>query len=168
MNRRHVDQEPARQSNVTGNASAFFGNGFLGNLHQDFLSFLQQIRDGRKLALNVVTWASAHASAKPACPAFWSPLRSLLISGTAGRSPQLGATLFRAFRLGCLTVLFMLACFHLFRLCLQAFNSRTVAVFVLFVLFLASVESFCFVLAGGMFVHVGIAHSLSKFPAQRD
>ena len=146
---------------------AFFGDGLLGNLHQDFLAFLQQIRDGRQLALNVVTGASAHASAEPACPAFWNPLGALLISGSAGGSPQFSAPLFRVFGFGCFTVLFMLACFHLFGLCLQAFDCRTVAVFVLFVLFLAS-KSFSFVLACGMFVHVGIAHSLSKFPAQRD
>ena len=40
FNGRHVNQETAGQGNVRSNASALFGDGFLGNLDQYFLTLL--------------------------------------------------------------------------------------------------------------------------------
>ncbi len=47
IDRRHVDQEAARQRDVAGDARALLADGLLGNLDQDFLAFLQQIGDQR-------------------------------------------------------------------------------------------------------------------------
>src|SRR2546429_2726350 len=38
INRRHVDKEAARQSDVTGDARAFLAERFLGDLNDDFLT----------------------------------------------------------------------------------------------------------------------------------
>src|SRR5580658_4513320 len=47
VHRRHVDQEAAGQRDVAGDARALLTNGLLGDLHQDFLAFFQQVADER-------------------------------------------------------------------------------------------------------------------------
>jgi hypothetical protein len=47
FDRRHVNQKPSRQSDVRSDARTFLGNRLLGDLHQDFLTFLQQVSDHR-------------------------------------------------------------------------------------------------------------------------
>ena len=50
MNRGHVDQEAAGQSDVAGNACAFFAERLLGNLDDDFLAGLEHFRDELRTA----------------------------------------------------------------------------------------------------------------------
>src|SRR5712692_764116 len=45
MNRRHVNKETARQSDVAGDAGTLFAEGFLGDLDDDILSGLQHFGD---------------------------------------------------------------------------------------------------------------------------
>ena len=40
---RHVHQKTSRERDVAGYAGTLLADGFLGNLHQDLLSFLEQI-----------------------------------------------------------------------------------------------------------------------------
>ena len=47
IHRRHVNQKTSGQRDVTGNARAFFADRLLGDLHQDFLAFFEQISDQR-------------------------------------------------------------------------------------------------------------------------
>ena len=42
---RHVHKETTWQGDVTGDASALLADRLLGNLHQDFLPFLEQFAD---------------------------------------------------------------------------------------------------------------------------
>ena len=51
LDRRHVNQKPARQSDVRSNARAFLGDRLFGNLHQNLLAFAQEIGDGRLCAI---------------------------------------------------------------------------------------------------------------------
>src|SRR5262249_12805318 len=48
----HVNQEPARQSNVGRNGRALLPQRFLGNLHNDFLTRPQQVATGRRAGLS--------------------------------------------------------------------------------------------------------------------
>src|SRR5579864_2090375 len=66
IHRRHVDQEAPRQRDVAGDARAFLADGFLGDLHQDLLAFLEQVadeRDRRILAATETATASTAALA---------------------------------------------------------------------------------------------------------
>ena len=47
VHRRHVDQKAPRQRDVAGDARAFLADRLLGNLHQNFLAFFQQVADLR-------------------------------------------------------------------------------------------------------------------------
>src|SRR5580692_7126362 len=67
VHRRHVHQKPSRQCDVAGDACALLADRFLGNLHQDFLAFLQQVADLR----NFVGFATREAA--PAPPASSAP-----------------------------------------------------------------------------------------------
>ena len=80
VHRRHVDQEPSRQRDVAGDARAFLADGFLGNLHQDFLALLEQIADLRnllRLATREAATTSTASTPLPveAGPRTWRPLR---------------------------------------------------------------------------------------------
>src|ERR1019366_8567462 len=48
VHRGHVHQEAARQGDVRGDARALLPQRLLGDLHDDFLPFLEQIADGRQ------------------------------------------------------------------------------------------------------------------------
>src|SRR5438128_10728769 len=50
----HVDQEAAGQSDMRSNARAFFRDRFFCNLHENFLTFAQEIGNRRLLAF--VPW----------------------------------------------------------------------------------------------------------------
>src|SRR5437868_7202866 len=43
VHRRHINQKASRQRDMAGDARSLLADGFLGDLHQDFLSFLQQL-----------------------------------------------------------------------------------------------------------------------------
>jgi hypothetical protein len=45
IHRRHVDEEAPRQRDVAGDTRAFAGDGVLRHLHDDLLSFAQQVGD---------------------------------------------------------------------------------------------------------------------------
>src|SRR6185437_9897211 len=49
INGRHVYQKPSRQSDVAGNARAFFADWLFRDLHQNFLAFFQQVADERQM-----------------------------------------------------------------------------------------------------------------------
>ena len=53
IDRRHVDEEAARQRDVAGDARAFAGDGVLRHLHDDLLPFAQQIGDRRLGAMRL-------------------------------------------------------------------------------------------------------------------
>ena len=59
---RHVDQKPPRQRDVAGNARALLADRLLGNLHQNFLAFLQQIADLRDFLRRLAARESPSAS----------------------------------------------------------------------------------------------------------
>ena len=48
VDRRHVNNEPARQRDMRSDARALLPQRFLGDLHDNFLAFLQQVGDGRQ------------------------------------------------------------------------------------------------------------------------
>ena len=61
----HVDQEAAGQRDVAGDPRPFLADGLFGNLNQNFLAFLQQVRDlGNGLVFPAAEAASAAASAR--------------------------------------------------------------------------------------------------------
>ena len=64
VDRRHIHKETARQRNVAGNARAFFPNGLFGDLHQNFLAFLEQVGDQGNV-LRLVAPEAAATSATP-------------------------------------------------------------------------------------------------------
>ena len=66
----HIDQEAPRQGDVAGDARPFFADGFLGNLHQDLLTFFQQVANLRHGAtLKFSALRAAHIPASPAAAA---------------------------------------------------------------------------------------------------
>ena len=97
---RHVDQESSRQRNVAGDARTLLTYGFLRNLHQDFLAFLEKIGNER-CGLSLEVAARAKTATTPATTAAattipcWTWGR-LLISGSAGRRTNFGASVHRA------------------------------------------------------------------------
>src|SRR5882724_7477738 len=85
----HVNHIPARQRDVAGNARAFLGDGFLGDLHQDLLPFFEQVTDDRYLTLSVLARASAHApggATSSTATVLRSAVSPLLITRGAGSS----------------------------------------------------------------------------------
>src|SRR5258708_16709568 len=94
----HVNQKPARQRDVAGDARAFLGDGLFGNLDQNFLAFFQQITYDRLLPWSKLSWTPAHAPSRTAVLAVPAPVGALLVSGGAGRSPPLPPPPFRPFR----------------------------------------------------------------------
>ena len=59
VHRRHEDQETARQRDVAGDARAFLADRLLGDLHQNFLAFFQQISDLRDRSCVLAAWETA-------------------------------------------------------------------------------------------------------------
>ena len=65
VHRRHVDEETSGERDVTGDTRALFADRLLGNLHQDFLTFFQEIADLRNLlivAAAEAAWAATTTS----------------------------------------------------------------------------------------------------------
>src|SRR6185295_18143995 len=59
----HVNEEPAWQGDVRSDPRTFFGDWFLGNLHQNFLALTKQVGDGWLVA--ITTGKSASLSSAP-------------------------------------------------------------------------------------------------------
>src|ERR1043165_235588 len=57
LDRWHVNQKASWQSDVRSNARAFFSNRLFGDLHKNFLTFVQQFADGDLLAF--MTWLTS-------------------------------------------------------------------------------------------------------------
>ncbi len=96
IHRRHVDQEATGQRDVAGDASALLADRFFGDLHQDFLPFLEQVGDQRHALLLVApetasTAATASATLRPAIVS--RTRRPLGIASRARRSADLGPSL---------------------------------------------------------------------------
>ena len=91
---RHVHQEPSRKRNVTGDARSLLGDGFLGDLNQDLLTFLQQVGNERhgavRMHADVVT--SASASARSTTVVTGALGLTLLVGGRWRRGTQFRAT----------------------------------------------------------------------------
>src|ERR1700728_2063112 len=68
VHRRHVNQEAPGQRDVASNARAFLGDGLLGDLHQNFLTFLQQIADLRNFVRLAAREAASTATASDTLP----------------------------------------------------------------------------------------------------
>src|SRR5712692_8750882 len=62
IHRRHVHQETSGKRDVTGDTRAFFADGLLGNLHQNFLAFFEQIGNQRR-GTGILTAEAAPATA---------------------------------------------------------------------------------------------------------
>ena len=65
---RHVDQEPALQRDVTGDARAFLADGLLGDLDQNFLAFFQQIADEGDRGILAATETASASTSSAALP----------------------------------------------------------------------------------------------------
>src|SRR5882672_2224366 len=67
VNRGHIDQKPPRQRDVACNARPFLGNGLFGNLDQNFLTRLQQLRNQRHRSriAPLEPWAAAVVATPP-------------------------------------------------------------------------------------------------------
>ena len=63
IHRRHVDEEASRQRDVAGDARALLADRLFGDLHQNFLTFLQQVGDqGQVLGLGAAETAAASST----------------------------------------------------------------------------------------------------------
>src|SRR6185437_1824495 len=74
---RHVNQKTSRQRDVAGDASAFFTDGFLGDLYKNFLAFLQKISDLRQVLRLLTAEAPTSPSARAPKP---SATRAVTVS----------------------------------------------------------------------------------------
>src|SRR5581483_2938958 len=145
---------------MAGNARAFFGDWFLGNLHQDFLAFFQQVTNRGHRPCRLVPWASTHAAStlSPAsATAIWPALCTLLITGRR-RSTLFSACAFQVFRF--FFSLFTVFCF------ISGFFCQSKSFFHLLQLF--RIQPFSLILAGCLFVNVSIAYSFHQLTAHRN
>src|SRR5580704_7147226 len=93
VDRGQIHQKASRKSNVAGDARAFFPDWLLGDLHQNFLTFLEQVADLRDIVGFVATEAASTTAAALAPPIEGRTLRPLRIGCGCGRSPYFGAGL---------------------------------------------------------------------------
>src|SRR6202050_4858951 len=63
---RHVHQDASCQRDLAGNARAFLADGLLGNLYQDFLTFLQQVGNLRDFLRRLTAREAAPTAAASA------------------------------------------------------------------------------------------------------
>ncbi len=117
IHRGHIHKEPSRQRDVAGDACALLADRLLGNLHQYFLSFFQDVADHhRRTRLLSPRTAALHPSATTTTPAPViavilrprCPLESSRTRGTASLGACRQFRLFRRVRLSFLTVLVFL------------------------------------------------------------
>src|SRR6202034_2486563 len=91
VHRRHVNQEAPGQRDVASNARAFLGDGLLGDLHQNFLTFLQQIADLRNFVRLAAREAASTATASATLPVETGARtrHTLRVTGRSRRSANL-------------------------------------------------------------------------------
>src|SRR5581483_8556346 len=87
----HVHQESSGKSDVAGDAGALLADGLLGDLHQDFLSFLEDVGDHDRRARRL-TGAEAASAATAARAAVEAALGALLVGSGTGVAADFGAT----------------------------------------------------------------------------
>src|SRR5581483_3378743 len=97
VNRWHVHQKASRQRDVTGDAGALFCDGFLGNLDQNLLPFLEQVSNLRQLLWLMTAEATASASAsRSTLTVERRALSALRVGCGAGRAAYFSASINRA------------------------------------------------------------------------
>src|SRR5579862_9363104 len=93
---RHVNQEASGKGDVTGDASALLGDGFFGNLDQNFLAFLEKVGNLGKL-MRFLPAEAASATAATLTTAIVSRSKGALsVTGGAGGSADFGVRIDRA------------------------------------------------------------------------
>src|SRR5215831_4305483 len=157
MHRGHVNQIASGQRDVTGNARTLLGDRLLGNLHQDFLAFFEQIADGRHLPCRLVPRPAAHGTTPAAAPAATTVVRPAL--GTLLVTCSSRCALFRAAVFQVLLRRFF--DFYIATLGLVFLPAKSL--FHFFHLF--RIKPFGFVFPGGPFVHVRVPHGFHQLRA---